>query len=78
MPSSAVRRIALNMLERAYAHRNAAEVRLWAARDEVTKQRRYLTDAQAAAALAQRELNRAQEFLDMVWSDARLRADVIR
>jgi hypothetical protein len=68
--SAEVRRIALRMMDAAHQQRNAAEWRLWSARDEVTKHRGFLLEAQQAEAIAQRDYDRAQEFLETVWTDA--------
>jgi hypothetical protein len=57
------------MIEQALQHRNEAERRSWVARDEVTRRRLLLLDAQAVEAIATRELDRAQEFLSMLYAD---------
>ena len=52
-----LRGIALRLLDGAYRERNAIESRLWA--------------AQATVEVTAKELVRAQDFLDSVWSDLR-------
>lgn len=66
---SALRSIALNMLDSAHRERNEAEHRLWQARDDAVKARLLHLDAQQREALAQRDFDRSQEFLTMMWSD---------
>jgi hypothetical protein len=69
--SEALRAIALRVLDGTHSQRNESHRRLWAARDAVARAKWGLLDAQAQQAMAQRDFDRDQEFLRMIWSDIR-------
>lgn len=67
--SGDLRKVAWSMVQDSMRLRDTCQVRLWAAHDEVTRLRLLLLDAQKEEAIRQRELDRAQEFLTMLYGD---------
>lgn len=52
----------------AFASVKRTERRMWSARDEVTRLRRQLVDAEQQAAAAEREHDEARTLLEEAWS----------